>query len=789
MNFRSLVILVLVLTVSSSSLLGQRAKLKRANAYFEALSYNEAVQLYLEVLDKRDVDQAKVNLAASYRKIGNLSEAEYWYGQSVRLPSSKPENKLFYAMALQSNGKCDLAIKWFDEYTQENPDDLRGQLLKESCKTDVLASLNNDDETSYDIQNLGEVNTNFDDFGAAFYGQGIVYASERDEGGAIRRIHSWTGNPFLELFYTDVTATTTNDSTMRFNYSEPTKYSNKLNTKFHDGPVCFSADQQIVYFTRNNIIKGKTGKDDDGIIRLKIYNARYSNGQWVDVQSMPFNSDEYSVAHPAVSNDGEMMIFASDMPGGFGGMDLYISRFENGRWSPSINLNSYIPGINTEGQEIFPSMTNDGTLYFTSNGHTGLGGLDNLFVKRVGNNWGPITNVGGPINSEADDFAMVVSDEKTFGFFSSNRPGGAGGDDIYSFYRMLLDVEVFVFDGATGEPMEGVVITHDCKNELPVLTGSDGKVLFEMPMNKSCSFSAGADQYLKNTVAMSTEGYRPGDRVFVQIPLTKPLEFELAGKVTDAKTGKNIGKANITLTNDCGDLVQSANSERNGSYSFDLESDCCYVVTAEKKGYLTKATNVCTRGESASKKLSSAIVLTAIPKVSTPSGPIVSTPIPTTTTPSTTVVTTPTTTTTTIISSPSSVTYPTTISSTSSMTYDYFGELPVIYHDFNKASVKELDSKTLNKILRVMNENPNIIIEVASHTDSRGEALYNETLSRRRAQRVEQYLIKNGVAKDRIRASGYGETQVVNHCVDGVKCSEKEHQENRRTEIRVVGVN
>lgn len=799
MKFQSLTILVLLFSITCSSVSAQVAKLKRANAYFEELSYSDAIQLYLEVLDRRDVDQAKVNLAESYRKIGNLSEAEYWYGQSVRLPSSKPENKLFYAMALQSNGKCELAIKWFEEYTLENPDDLRGQLLKESCSNKILTSLSKSSETSYKISNLSDINTSFDDFGAVFYGQGIVYASEHDEGGAVRRIHTWTGNPFLELYYADV-ETRQQDSTMTFNYSEPSKYSQKLNTKFHDGPLCFSSDQKTVYFTRNNI----TGKDDDGIIRLKIYSAKYANGSWMDIQSMPFNSDEYSVAHPAVSPDGEMMIFSSDMPGGFGSMDLYIARFENGRWSPAINLNSYIPGINTEGEEIFPSLHKDGTLFFTSNGHTGLGGLDNLYVKRINKVWGPITNVGTPINSEADDFAMVMDDEKTFGFFSSNRSGGAGNDDIYSFYRLLLDVEIFVFDDVTGKPLEGAAVTQDCGNSLPMLTGSDGKIILEMPLNKECEFSAAADQYLSNTIITNTSNYRAGDRIFVQIPLSRPLEFELAGSIIDEKTKRPVKGAVLTLTNDCGDLVQSSKAEKGGNFNFDLESDCCYVLTSEKKGFITKATNVCTRGKDRSEDITSILEMVPIPKSTTSGGPIVST-TPTTT--GTTVIssTPPTTTSSTIISTPPTnstiiTSSPTVISTPSSssiirnypdgsgeMTYEYFDRLPIIYHDYDKANVKELDKNTLTQVLNVMNVHSNIVIEIASHTDARGDADYNLLLSKRRAREVMRFLVKAGIDKARIKSNGYGETQLVNSCFDDTECEEEEHQLNRRTEIRVVG--
>ncbi len=774
MNLRSLIAMFFISLVFAGQVFGQRAKMKRADAYFETLSYNDAIRTYLEVLDKRDVDRAKVNLAEAYRRIGNMSEAEYWYGQSVRLPDALPEHKLFYAMALQTNGKCDLAIRWFEEYSKERPKDLRGELLKESCRDDVYYAFSNGDETNYKINHLRAVNSDLDDFGAAFFGSGIVFTSERDRGAAVVRVHTWTGDPFLELYYSEI-ETAPMDTTGVFNYGKPVKYSNKLNTKFHDGPLCFSSDQRTVYFTRNNIIRGKTGRDDEGIVRLKIFSAVYNGNDWTDIQGMPFNSDEYSVAHPAVSSDGEMMIFASDMPGGFGGMDLYISKFENGRWSPAINLNSYIAGINTEGNEIFPSIHTDGTLFFTSNGHTGLGGLDILYVKKVNNNWGPITNMRAPINSSADDFALTMNNEKTFGFFSSNRGGGVGNDDIYSFNRLMVDVEVLVFDENTGKPIEGAVVNHNCRKNRPVATGSDGKVLFELPLQKDCSLTASMDKYLNNTTNISTSAYRSGERIFIQIPLKAPLEFQLAGMVSNEKNNRALKGVTLTLSNDCGDILQVEKSEKGGTYNFELEADCCYAIKAEKEGYLTKAQDICTRNKKVSENFTANLALAPIPKTGTPPVATTEPPVVVITPPTPPVTTTP-------VEPP--VVTTTSPTPNSSPVAEYFDKIPiVIYHDFDKANVKSFDENVLLRVLEMMNKYSEISIEVASHTDSRGNAEYNLLLSQRRAETVSNFLVNNGISRERIITRGYGESQIQNHCVDGVYCSEKEHLRNRRTEI------
>ncbi len=749
MRFKLLIFTCLMCFVCITNTQAQRAKLERANKYYKALNYQKAIQYYLDVLDKREIPQAKIKVADSYRKIGNMSEAAYWYGQVVRLPEAKPVHKLYYAQALQATDKCEQADKWFKEYSNEVPDDERGQLLRNACEEEVVNEFKTSSADYYRTQQVEDVNTSLDEFGASFFRQGIVFTSERDRGAAIRRIHTWTGDPFLELYYAEIEPIVGDES---YAFKVPVKYSSKINTKFHDGPVSFNKKQNRIYFTRNDVSKkGKLGKDNEGVTRLKIFTARLENNEWTNIKGMPFNSSEYSVAHPTITPDGSTMYFTSDMPGGTGGMDLYTTNLENGRWGPAINMNAYVPGINTEGNEIFPFIHDDGTLYFASDGHAGMGGLDIHYTKNVNNSWSPVINMGAPINSINDDFSLVLSEDKSIGFYSSNREGGVGNDDLYMFQRQAVDVELLVYDKNTGQPLEDAKVDMNCSKRGPLRTGGDGKVYFEMPLDRTCRFEADKETYTANSAAGSTKGFNSGDRLFVNIPLDRPLEFKLMGKAISGT--QVLSNVELIVTNDCGEPVQTMKTDIAGQYAFDLKGNCCYLIKGQKTGYLTNTSNVCTRGLTSSETIQSELQLSPVP-VKTEDPVVVVDPKPTQPFPN---------------PPPRPLSF------------------PKLYHDFDKAPIQELYKDELYIIYNLLEVNPTVLVEVASFTDARGPAEYNQMLSERRAKETKKALEEKGIETSRIEARGYGESQPVNECVDGVKCTELKHQENRRTEVRVVG--
>ncbi len=771
---RKTVLLGLMLCLAGG--LMAQSKLKRAHKAFELLDYQEAIRLYSDVLVKNDDSQAKINLAECYRKVSNTEEAEYWYGQIVNLPEAESVHKLYYGMMLQTNGKCDLAKEWYVKYVKEVPDDLRGQYLVKAC--DYEDELMTKNQGMFEIVTV-PFNTALDDFGPMIFKDGLVFASEYKEGsGAVKREHTWTGNPFLELYY--VTREEEDKETFEYSYGAPDKFSSKLNSKFHDAAVSFSEDESTIFFTRNNYIEGRTGRDDEGAIRLKIFHATNEGGgsNWGNLDGLPFNSDEYSVAHPALTPDGTKLYFSSDMPGGFGGMDLYVSTQEDGRWGPPMNLG---PGINTEGHEVFPYYSKLNRLYYASDGHIGLGGLDIYYMDDQGDGeWGDIVNLGFPINTKSDDFAMVMNDEGTHGYFSSDREGGVGDDDIYSWIKSSAPVEIFVYDEETGLGIQGASVVNDCDGVF-LKTDKDGYARLEQKLNKCCGFAATAETYLDNAKKGCTTAV-VGEKVIVKIPLSKPKNYEVLGVVYDEITMKPIPGALVELlpTRCAGAAPETVTTGPDGSYRFKLAPECCYEVRASKTpSYLaTRSKEVCTTGLVASTTIKKDLHLKpTIPPDVVESNPVILDDNPN-------------------IDGGRGGTHPN-IGGGSVVNDGIVVDMnrPVtpgsyllhIYYDFDQSYIRDDALPQLNKLLALLKENSQYVVEIASHTDSRGSHRYNDRLSQRRAESVVRWLRDNGISRDRVKPKGYGETINVNQCANNIPCSEFEHQLNRRTEFSIVG--
>lgn len=767
-NVIATLLLMIIFSVGASA---QKAKLQRANGEFDKYNFDAAIPLYLEILDKVDVAEAKIRLAESYRRVNNWTEAEYWYGQIVHLPDAKPIYSLYYGKSLQANGKCDLAKEWFEEYSRLEPDDLRGQLLSQACTKDEIERMVNKCNDCYEIQPV-PINTKYDDFGPMFFNGGLIFASERDEGGAISRVHEWTGFPFLELFFTQVDTLDANN--YEFTYEkDPKEYRGKINTKYHDGPISFSQDEQTIYITRNNFFKNEKSEDDEGVTRLKVFVGKRDGEGWKDLTGLPFNSDEYSVAHPTMAPDGKTLIFSSDMPGGFGGMDLYSSTYEDGQWGPPINLG---PRINTEGHEVFPFYHHSSSkLYFASDGQVGLGGLDIYYVIDIDGVYTPPANVGAPINSKWDDHSIILDEKEAFGYFSSNRSEGLGRDDIYSFRKKVVKVEVLVFDQYTTDPIPNAEVYIDCSKET-LSTANNGRVEIEMPIDKCCNFTASKVTYMEKTMESCTEGYEPGTKMFVKIPLLRPLDFNLAGTVTDSETGLPIANAKVYLFNDCDEAEREMTTSTDGKYAFpDLAMNCCYRVKAVKEPmYLAgNVDKICTRGQVKSMDFVEDIQLTPtfnrpgdVPPMAdlvdldndgTPDGWD--------------------------FDGDGKIDRPMSVAPLEAKAF----VIEHIYYDFDQSYIRDDAQGPLDTLIDILNDNENYIVEIGSHTDARGSDRYNQQLSQRRAQAVVEYLVQKGISQDRLTYFGYGESNPSNDCVNEVPCSEEQHQRNRRTEFKIAG--
>ncbi len=276
------------------------------------------------------------------------------------------------------------------------------------------------------IVNRLSINSKYSDYAPSFFEGELVFASSRNANSFSKIVHELNNQPFLDLY------TTVRASDQR----SIGKLKGEINSKFHESSATFSRDGKTVYFTRNNYSKRKSKTNQEGTILLKLYKASYDNGKWRNIEELPFNSDEYSIAHPTLSKDGKYLYFASDMPGSYGKSDLYVVEInEDGSFKTPRNLGDQ---INTSGRETFPYISDKGKLFFASDGHEGLGGLDVFMVLPDKNGVVGVYNLGEPINSTKDDFTFIINEENKIGYFASNRKGGRGDDDIYGFKQMTL---------------------------------------------------------------------------------------------------------------------------------------------------------------------------------------------------------------------------------------------------------------------------------------------------------------------------------------------------------------
>ncbi len=830
---------IFLLCCFSTMTLAQGSKLERAADLMNDLNYTEAIKIYNEILKENDNAEAKMNIAEAYRLTNDVSNAEYWFGQVVRLPQSKSIHKLYYAQMLQINGKCDQAKEWFSAFASEQPGDHRGQLLLKSC--DEKQELMTKNQGLFEVNNLS-INTASDDFGASFYDDGIIFSSDRDKGTAVKRIHTWTGDSFLELFYAEVEVESAEEGASMscddYKIGTPSKFNKDVNTKFHDAQVSVSRDNQKIVFTRNNLLDGKVGKSNDDIIKLKVYEADKVGEDWDNIRSLPFNSDEYSVTHPALSPDGDRLFFASDMPGGFGGLDIYVSTNENGRWGPPFNLG---PLINTEGNELFPFYGNDNNLYFSSNGQIGLGGLDVYVVEdRDNNQWGDVINLGYPINSTYDDFAISFKKDMSSGFISSNRSEGKGRDDIYCFVKKASPAEIYVYDMATGEPLEGAQVVNEC-NFREYTTDENGLIMLDIANDTCCTFKAVREMYDDKAERYCTINNQNNR---IEIGLERSFECYVKGHVFDQTTGMPIEGARVSVDNDCDKSNPlEVITDAEGFYRLDLKSTCCYTVMSEKEDYIMNPMQEkCTDCKTEATELVVDIFMnpstisanTVTPGTGTNNPDDNGNPFGSTGSDDVLVssgsddVSAPNSSQ--IVKDVDTGLYidratgePANVQNEDGISYvdgkmmykgreveadnnDDFGfevspgaenysegepvpYLLHIYYDFDESFIRKEAEPELQKLCEMMRQNPQLIVELSSHTDPRGTLDYNMRLSQRRADAAVRWMVeKCGIARHRLIPRGYGETEPINECLAAKsRCSEEDHQFNRRTEFRILG--
>jgi outer membrane protein OmpA-like peptidoglycan-associated protein/tetratricopeptide (TPR) repeat protein len=622
-----------------------------ANEAFDNLDYAKAIPLYLKLINKNQSPGYFQKLGICYFKTKDYEKAMDWLKKTLTLYPNRDEIRFLYADAIQHTGNYKFALS---QYQIINSSNNRQSVLLiqriQSCKNAIGLSLK---PTEYKIFNDSVMNTSSSEFSVSLIKNGILFSSDRvlpEEKNRKPKLYGWTNTPYLNLFQSN--------KKLNGKFTNPTLFSEDLKSFFHTSNAVLSFDQKTIYFTRTELVKNprkkfQSSNSKDFVNRIQIFYANFIGGKWSLPKPFPFNKvEEYSVGHPALSLDGKYLYFASDMPGGKGGVDLYYSALKNGTFTKPVNLGD---SVNTSGDEEFPVCGLDHFFYFSSNGHQGLGGLDVFKVKGGLNNWKSPHNLGSPVNSSMDDFGFLPIDSNSNeGFFSSNRPGGKGGDDIYQFKRI--------------------------------------------------------------------------DTVVTKIDTNKFYE----GRIINATTRKGISDVNLSFNYKADSFSKEIITDSIGNYRIPkVSQDSSLIIKIKKTGFFTKFDTLY------SDKLGR-----PIPKLSALIPIIVDKPI----------------------------------------------RLENIYYNFNSWIILPQAAGILNGLVKVLKDNPEIDIDLDSHTDTRGDRYINKFISQNRAQSAVDYLISQGIGASRLKARGFGKDKPLIHCDNSYRCTEEDHQKNRRTEFRVTKV-
>ncbi|MGP1992728.1 OmpA family protein [Zobellia laminariae] len=637
-----LFVLVFLMGVSGFA---QEKLITKANEKYDEYSFSPAIDIYKKVLDRgyASADLLK-KLGNSYYYNADYEDASKTYKRLVdEYPDEiGPEYYFRYAQTLKTLEDYEGSKAIMAKFLEATSDDARATAYKD--EEDYLNDIKRN-SGRYNVSPF-QYNSPYSEFAPSFYKEGLIFSSDRDTGNFARYRHTWNSKDFLDLYKVNA------DSASQ---GFVIKFGDHVNTRLHESTSTVSKDGNILYFTRNNFKEGKYVKDETGVIRLKIFKAKMVEGVWSEIEELPFNSNDYSVAHPTLSSDEKALYFASDMPGTLGESDIFkVAINEDGTYGTPENLG---PVINTEARETFPFVTSEDVLYFSSDGHPGLGGLD-IFASKIANGRldGNVMNVGEPVNGRMDDFTFIFNEDTRKGYFASNRAEGRGADDIYVFLEtkpLLIDCEQaisgVVRDKISNQPLIGAsvkVIDENNEEIMSAITDAEGK------------YNLLIDCTQGNFVRAMTEGYVPSEEYL----------------------GKSDGEPK------------------------------------EIDFYLERSSITAGFGDDLSKLL----------------------------------------------------------------------QLSTIYFNFNKYDIRKDSEIEVEKVIAAMEKYPSLRIKVNSHTDSRGKDSYNLWLSQKRAESTVNYMVKKGIAKERLDGEGFGETKLINKCANGVKCSDKDHELNRRSEFIIL---
>lgn len=653
----------------SATLSNAQYVLKEADKQASLYNYTAAIPLYKKAFSKKISVRAIRGVADSYKLLNEYPEAETWYRKLVALPEHTANDELHYAKVLINNAKYTAAKEALDGYLAKQPNDILAMNMQAGCDS---AAKWNAKPVKGDLENLKAMNTQWSDWGTGFRTGRFVFASDRpydslrhdklyNNSNISRKRYGFTGRSYFHLYESD-----------GFDSSTTRLLSRNVNGDYHSAKATYTADGNTMYYAVTNLVKKKSRFAEQLYtlnVELKASKWNNTNANW-EIDSFPYNEIfNYSVGDPFISADGRTLYFVADYgTRGLGSTDIYYcTRGQDGKWQTPVNMG---PSINTAGSERTPFMDSTGVFYFATDGRPGVGGLDIFSAKQKDGVWYPV-NMGAPVNSAQDDFGPAYNTGKSM-YFSSNRAGGYGNDDIYRFTPWKI------------------------------------------------------------------------------------LVFSLEGKAFDKATKAPLGNATVALANKATGNVLTTGTDDEGNYKFVLDSLSDYGLNATRVTYSpSENVLVTTNGLTASQVIHQDVFL---PKIVIAQ-----------------------------VAAPEKKTLIVAKANVAGHKIDLGNRFnPAnVYFDLGKSAVRPDAAKELDKLIALMKENPQWKLMMGFHTDSRSDDNYNMKLSQKRAASVLQYFISKGIAKERMTATGYGETRLINRCANGVHCSEQEHQANRRTEFEV----
>ncbi|MFH0895510.1 MAG: OmpA family protein [Bacteroidota bacterium] len=723
------ILLLILFAVFLGTLSAQNILVQADSAYVHK-QYFKSIQLYekgvKEIADPTLKNLISFRIGDCYRRVNNYDIAIVWFSQAISEGFNNPEAYLFYGDVLLKAGRYTEALAAFNDYNKYVPENSE---VVSKIRNAKFAIRNSSRRSLNIVLNQSSVNTPFSDYSPYLLGKSLVFASSRKDSSR-KKVDNRTAEGFSDLYIAKY-------DSINQRWINPEKLKSSINTKkFNDGTMAFDSASHVVYVMQCDGRKGN----------CNIYEIGYKDQKWGKKESFNLNNKVYSVGHPSLSSDGKTMVFVSDMPGGFGGKDIWLTRkTPDGSWGAPLNAGDF---INSKKDEMFPYLWADTLLFFSSDGKEGMGSLDIFCSRFVNNQFNESFNIGYPLNSGADDFGIVLKPKGKGGYFSSNRPGGVGNDDIFSFTRFpyALRIECKVYDNDSKMPLKNAqVIFQPERGVLDTVYTDDEGMYYYASLVPEMNYivKVRRDGYYDDQKLLTTKGtgyfknFNKDNGDDYDFPLTEKSRYKLSisGVIRNRETGFPMQNEKVFILgpNNYSDYVYSDTA---GRYSFDyLKNKESYTVKVVKKGFFSESRSIVMPDINSSKVFCK------------------------------------------------------------STGFDFDFDLTEIviqkdfvinniYYEFDKANLLDSSKLELNKIASMLKETPNITIALGAHTDERGNEDYNLNLSFQRASSVGNYLAENGVDKKRLIAIGYGASKPI---VKNAK-TEEEHQKNRRTTFTVLKI-